>query len=209
MRTLTWDPSGGKTSRPATNRHINWSVMPRSGQPARLLFSVVTIHVGVGRWRRRGDRSRRDTAFLLAPRAPLAELTGKRQRAPVGTATAVTALCGYAVIYLAARNLAPNGFGIRGVPVGAFGLVIGAANVCCKETTQRGSLGYGRSFADGRRVPIRCGPPMVGLGSLVVTPVAHRCGAGGTRRGALTIGRIAQHRAGCLHATAMLAGTNR
>ena len=48
--------------------------------------------------------------------------------ARVGTATAVTALCGYAVIYLAARDLAPSGFSIFGVFWGAFGLVTGAAN---------------------------------------------------------------------------------
>lgn len=35
--------------------------------------------------------------------------------ARVGTATAVTALCGYAVIYLAARDLAPSGFSVFGV----------------------------------------------------------------------------------------------
>lgn len=56
--------------------------------------------------------------------------------ARVGTATAVTALCGYAVIYLAARDLAPSGFSVFGVFWGAFGLVTGAANGLLQETTR-------------------------------------------------------------------------
>src|SRR6185312_4247280 len=56
--------------------------------------------------------------------------------ARVGTATAVTALCGYAVIYLAARDLAPTGFSVFGVFWGAFGLVTGAANGLLQETTR-------------------------------------------------------------------------
>ncbi|OBH55087.1 hypothetical protein [Mycobacterium sp. E2479] len=56
--------------------------------------------------------------------------------ARVGTATAVTALCGYAVIYLAARDLAPGGFSVFGVFWGAFGLVTGAANGLLQETTR-------------------------------------------------------------------------
>ena len=48
--------------------------------------------------------------------------------ARVGTATAVTAVCGYAVVYLAARDLAPAGFSVFAVFWGAFGLVTGAAN---------------------------------------------------------------------------------
>ncbi len=56
--------------------------------------------------------------------------------ARVGTATALTALCGYAVIYLAARDLAPSGFSVFGVFWGAFGLVNGAANGLLQETTR-------------------------------------------------------------------------
>ena len=41
--------------------------------------------------------------------------------ARVGTAIALTAICGYAVIYLAARDLAPAGFSVFGVFWGAFG----------------------------------------------------------------------------------------
>lgn len=56
--------------------------------------------------------------------------------ARVGAATALTALCGYAVIYLAARDLAPGGFSVFGVFWGAFGLVTGAANGLLQETTR-------------------------------------------------------------------------
>ncbi|GFG99279.1 hypothetical protein MTIM_51580 [Mycobacterium timonense] len=56
--------------------------------------------------------------------------------ARVGTATAVTALCGYGVIYLAARDLAPSGFSVFGVFWGAFGLVSGAAFGLLQETTR-------------------------------------------------------------------------
>ena len=56
--------------------------------------------------------------------------------ARVGAATALTALCGYAVIYLAARDLAPSGFSVFGVFWGAFGLVSGAAFGLLQETTR-------------------------------------------------------------------------
>jgi O-antigen/teichoic acid export membrane protein len=67
-----------------------------------------------------------------ASRGPIARGSVAR----VGTATAVTALCGYAVIYLAARDLAPSGFSVFGVFWGAFGLVTGAANGLLQETTR-------------------------------------------------------------------------
>lgn len=54
----------------------------------------------------------------------------------VGTATAITALCGYAVLYLAARGLEPAGFSVFGVFWGAFGLASGAAFGLLQETTR-------------------------------------------------------------------------
>ncbi|MBB2992125.1 O-antigen/teichoic acid export membrane protein [Mycolicibacterium iranicum] len=54
----------------------------------------------------------------------------------VGAATAVSALCGYAVLYLAARDLAPAGFSVFGVFWGAFGLASGAAFGLLQETTR-------------------------------------------------------------------------
>jgi len=56
--------------------------------------------------------------------------------ARVGMATAITAACGYAVLYLAARNLDPAGFSVFGVFWGAFGLVTGAANGLLQEATR-------------------------------------------------------------------------
>jgi O-antigen/teichoic acid export membrane protein len=56
--------------------------------------------------------------------------------ARVGVATAVTALCGYLVLYLAARDLDPTGFSVFGVFWGAFGLVTGAANGLLQEATR-------------------------------------------------------------------------
>jgi O-antigen/teichoic acid export membrane protein len=54
----------------------------------------------------------------------------------VGIATVLTALCGYAVLYLAARALDPAGFSVFGVFWGAFGLVTGAAFGLLQESTR-------------------------------------------------------------------------
>jgi O-antigen/teichoic acid export membrane protein len=56
--------------------------------------------------------------------------------ARVGVATAVTAACGYTVLYLAARDLDPAGFSVFGVFWGAAGLVTGAANGLLQQTTR-------------------------------------------------------------------------
>lgn len=56
--------------------------------------------------------------------------------ARVGIATVITAVCGYAVLYLAARDLGPAGFAVFGVFWGAFGLVTGAANGLLQEATR-------------------------------------------------------------------------
>ena len=54
----------------------------------------------------------------------------------VGAATAVSALCGYAVLYLAARDLEPAGFSVFSVFWGAFGLASGAAFGLLQESTR-------------------------------------------------------------------------
>ena len=81
--------------------------------------------------------------------------------ARVGTATAVTAVCGYAVVYLAARDLAPAGFSVFAVFWGAFGLVTGAANGLLQETTREiRSAGYEEVAPDllhRTSAPTRCG----------------------------------------------------
>ena len=88
------------------------------------------------------------TAWLYSPKVPPLDLgvtdatvgpSGPVTRgsvARVGAATALTALCGYAVLYLAARDLEPAGFSVFGVFWGAFGLVSGAAYGLLQETTR-------------------------------------------------------------------------
>jgi O-antigen/teichoic acid export membrane protein len=56
--------------------------------------------------------------------------------ARVGVATVVSALFGYAVLYLAARDLEPAGFSVFAVFWGAFGLLAGAANGLLQESTR-------------------------------------------------------------------------
>ncbi|HEX7322385.1 MAG TPA: hypothetical protein VF299_05535 [Mycobacterium sp.] len=69
------------------------------------------------------------------PRAPAGPIA-RGSVARVGAATAATAVCGYAVLYLAARDLDPAGFSVFGVFWGAFGLVAGAAYGLLQETTR-------------------------------------------------------------------------
>jgi O-antigen/teichoic acid export membrane protein len=61
--------------------------------------------------------------------------------AKVGVATALTALCGYTVLYLAARDLDPAGFSVFGVFWGAFGLVSGASLGLLQQTTREIRIG--------------------------------------------------------------------
>lgn len=135
--------------------------------------------------------------------------------ARVGAATAVTALCGYAVLYLAARTLDPAGFSLFGVFWGAFGLVTGAANGLLQEATRevRHSR-HTRAAPDGPRTrPMRVAAA-VGLTAATVIAVtapwwASHIFAASTR---LSVVLLAGGLAGfCLHATllGMLAGTGR
>lgn len=56
--------------------------------------------------------------------------------ARVAVATVLSALCGYAILYLAARDVAPAGFSVFSVFWGAFGLFTGAANGLLQEATR-------------------------------------------------------------------------
>ncbi|BCO82266.1 MULTISPECIES: hypothetical protein [Mycobacterium avium complex (MAC)] len=88
--------------------------------------------------------------------------------ARVGTATAVTALCGYGVIYLAARDLAPSGFSVFGVFWGAFGLVSGAAFGLLQETTREVRACAYLDVAPAKRThPLRVGA-LLGVAAAVV-----------------------------------------
>src|SRR4051794_37826054 len=135
--------------------------------------------------------------------------------ARVGAATVATALCGYAVIYLAARDLAPGGFSVFGVFWGAFGLVTGAANGLLQEATREvRSMGYIEALPEGGRThPLRVAA-MIGVGAAVVIAGSSPLWSGRVFVEAqwlsvalLSIGLVGF----CLHATllGLLAGTNR
>jgi O-antigen/teichoic acid export membrane protein len=88
--------------------------------------------------------------------------------ARVGTATALSAACGYLVIYLAARDLAPGGFSVFGVFWGAVGLVTGAAFGLLQEATREvRSTQYMASAPATRTHPLRVAA-MVGVVAAVL-----------------------------------------
>jgi O-antigen/teichoic acid export membrane protein len=136
--------------------------------------------------------------------------------ARVGTATALTALCGYAVIYLAARDLAPGGFSVFGVFWGAFGLVTGAANGLLQETTREVRSTRNLDVLPGpggsRIHPLRVAA-MVGIAAAVVIAGSSLLWSGRVFVEArwLSVVLLSVGLAGfCLHATllGMLAGTD-
>ncbi len=132
--------------------------------------------------------------------------------ARVGIATAVTAVCGYAVLYLAARNLDPTGFSVFGVFWGAFGLVTGAANGLLQEAT--------REVRSSRHSGLGTGPSTHPMRVAAAAGVAAAALIAGTaplwaphvfaEQRWLSVALLAVGLAGfCLHATllGMLAGT--
>ena len=80
--------------------------------------------------------------------------------ARVGIATVLTAVCGYVVLYLAARDLEPAGFSVFAVFWGAFGLFTGAANGLLQEATREvRSAAYVPGAAGPRTRPPRASGP--------------------------------------------------
>lgn len=135
--------------------------------------------------------------------------------ARVGAATALTGLCGYAVIYLAARDLAPSDFSVFGVFWGAFGLVIGAAFGLLQETTREvRSMGYPNVLPEGNRIrPLRVAG-MLGIVAAVVIAGSAPLWSGQifVESRWLSVGLLSVGLAGfCLHSTLLgtLAGTNK
>jgi O-antigen/teichoic acid export membrane protein len=134
--------------------------------------------------------------------------------ARVGTATAITALCGYAVLYLAARDLEPGGFSVFGVFWGAFGLVTGAANGLLQEATREvRSARYTEVVSGPRTHPMRVAA-MVGVVAATVIAGSSPLWSGHVFVEArwLSVALLSVGLAGfCLHATllGMLAGLGR
>lgn len=131
----------------------------------------------------------------------------------VGAATAVSALCGYAVLYLAARDLEPAGFSVFGVFWGAFGLASGAAFGLLQETTREVRQAATGDDAGTRTRPVRVGIG-VGVGAAAVIAATSPLWAGHVFAEArlLSVVLLAAGLAGfCLHTTllGLLAGLDR
>ena len=135
--------------------------------------------------------------------------------ARVGIATAITAACGYAVLYLAARRLEPAGFAVFGVFWGAFGLVAGAANGLLQEATREvRAAGKARAVAAGahtRPIWVAVGVGLAAGALIAATSPWWAAHVFAEERG-LSVALLSVGLAGfCLHATllGMLAGTDR
>ncbi|KAA0097561.1 hypothetical protein CIW49_16970 [Mycolicibacterium sp. P1-18] len=134
--------------------------------------------------------------------------------ARVGAATVVSALCGYAVLYLAARDLEPAGFSVFAVFWGAFGLFAGAANGLLQESTRE--VRQARTLArvpEPRSSPVRVAA-VVGVASAAAIAVTSPLWSWHvfTESQALSVALLAAGVAGfCVHATllGMLAGVDR
>ena len=131
--------------------------------------------------------------------------------ARVGVATAISALCGYTVLYLAARTLSPAGFSVFGVFWGAFGLVTGAAFGLLQEATRevRSTLHQTGGSAEHTR-PMRVAAGLgVAAGALIAGTAALWAPHVFAESRSLSVALLAIGLAGfCLHATllGMLAG---
>ena len=132
----------------------------------------------------------------------------------VGTATVLSALCGYAVLYLAARDLEPAGFSVFGVFWGAFGLVTGAAFGLLQEATREvRSARYAEVIEGPRTHPMRVAA-MVGVVAAAVIAASSPLWSAHVfiESQWLSVALLSVGLAGfCLHATllGMLAGVNR
>lgn len=134
--------------------------------------------------------------------------------ARVGAATVLSALCGYTVLYLAARDLEPAGFSVFGVFWGAFGLATGAAFGLLQEATREvRSAGAAGPTTGPTTHPMRVAA-MAGVLAAVAIVVTAPLWSGHVfvQSQWLSVGLLAIGLAGfCMHATllGMLAGLNR
>ncbi len=134
--------------------------------------------------------------------------------ARVGVATAVAAVCGYGVMYLAARRLEPAGFSVFGVFWGAFGLVTGAANGLLQEATREVRSAAGKPAASGPHTrPMRVAAGVaVGAAALIAGTSLLWAPHVFAEARPLSVALLSAGIAGfCLHATllGMLAGAGR
>jgi O-antigen/teichoic acid export membrane protein len=134
--------------------------------------------------------------------------------ARVGAATALSALCGYTVLYLAARDLEPVGFAVFGVFWGAFGLVTGAAFGLLQETTREVRSASYAEIVGGPRTHAMRVAALVGVAAATLIVVSSPLWSTHVfvESRWLSVGLLAVGLAGfCLHATllGMLAGLNR
>ena len=134
--------------------------------------------------------------------------------ARVGIATAVAAVCGYGVMYLAARRLEPAGFSVFGVFWGAFGLAAGAANGLLQEATRevRSTAGHPAGAGPHTR-PMRVAAAVaVGAAAVIVGTSPLWAPHVFAEERPLSVALLSAGLAGfCLHATllGMLAGAGR
>ena len=132
----------------------------------------------------------------------------------VGTATVLSALCGYAVLYLAARDLEPAGFSVFGVFWGAFGLVTGAAFGLLQEATREVRSARHTEVIEGPRThPMRVAA-MVGVVAAALIAASSPLWSAHVfvESQWMSVALLSVGLAGfCLHATllGMLAGVNR
>jgi O-antigen/teichoic acid export membrane protein len=133
----------------------------------------------------------------------------------VGVATVISALCGYAVLYLAARALDPAGFSVFGVFWGAFGLVSGGAFGLLQEATRevRSAGDAGRASGLPYTHPMRVAAGVALVSAVVIVGTAPLwSGHVFIESRLLSVVLLGAGLAGfCLHATllGMLAGASR
>ncbi|MBJ7339549.1 hypothetical protein [Mycolicibacterium sp.] len=131
----------------------------------------------------------------------------------VGSATVISALCGYAVLYLAARNLEPAGFSVFAVFWGAFGLLAGAANGLLQESTREVREASRAPQSDGPRIHPMWVAALVGVVSAAIVAGSAPLWSGHVFVDArwLSVGLLSVGIFGfCMHATLLgvLAGVN-
>jgi O-antigen/teichoic acid export membrane protein len=131
----------------------------------------------------------------------------------VGAATVVSALCGYAVLYLAARDLAPAGFSVFAVFWGAFGLLAGASNGLLQESTREVRQALRAPSTEGPRIHPMWVAVLVGVLAAVAVTASAPLWSGHVFVDArwLSVGLLSAGIAGfCMHATLLgvLAGAN-